>query len=46
MATHTVWACPLCDHDCEHRNHLREHLHEHHRKSAIIDLFLDAREQS
>ncbi|EJN57058.1 hypothetical protein [Halogranum rubrum] len=37
----TTCNCPLCDHQCSHRNHLRDHLHEHHRKSEIIDVFLD-----
>ncbi|SEP23840.1 hypothetical protein SAMN04487948_12523 [Halogranum amylolyticum] len=41
MSTDTHCNCPLCDHECDGRNHLREHLHEHHRKSEIIDVFLD-----
>ena len=34
--------CPLCGKECKHHDHVRCHLHEEHKKSAIIDRYLDA----
>ncbi len=34
--------CPICGVNLETRNRLRSHLHVSHRKSLIIDAYLDA----
>ncbi len=38
----TKFDCPLCEHRCKTQNELRIHLHVAHRKSLIIDAYLDA----
>lgn len=38
----TVFECPLCGRDCETQNGLRSHLHVSHRKSLLIDAYLEA----
>lgn len=37
----TTFDCPICELRCETRNSLRSHLHVSHRKSRIIDAYLD-----
>lgn len=37
----TKFDCPLCAKACKTQNHLRCHLEENHRKSQIIDAYLD-----
>lgn len=34
--------CPICEHRCKSRNHVRQHLHTSHRKSELIDTYLNA----
>lgn len=33
--------CPLCERGCKSYDHVREHLHVRHRKSELIDAYLD-----
>lgn len=33
--------CPLCERGCKSYDHIREHLHVNHRKSEIIDSYLE-----
>lgn len=40
-STPTACDCPLCPHECDGRNHLRDHLRKRHRKSEVIDAYLD-----
>jgi hypothetical protein len=42
MKRPTVSDCPLCGRDCEDRNGLRVHLHGSHRKSELIDVYLES----